>query len=114
MNHSFTAAIRPLDTLVIIDMTGEIDAFADQEIHSAYTQAEGLNMPTIVLNFTQVGYINSTGIALIVSLISQARKTGRRLVVYGLSEHYMEIFRITRLADFVDLYADESSVLASV
>jgi len=114
MNHSFSAQIRPLENLVILDMLGEIDAFADQEIQSTYTQAESFNTPTIVLNFTQVGYINSTGIALIVGLISRARKTGRRLAVFGLSEHYREIFRITRLADFVSIYSDEPSVLAEI
>jgi anti-anti-sigma factor len=112
MNHSFSTQIRPFDNLVIIDLMGEIDAFADQEIQSAYAQAESFNTPTIVLNFTQVGYINSTGIALIVGLISRARKTGRHLAVFGLSEHYREIFRITRLADFVTIYNDEPGVLA--
>jgi anti-anti-sigma factor len=59
-----------------------------------------------------VDYINSTGIALIVSLLAQARKSRQRLVVYGLSDHYVEIFQITRLADFMTIYPDEESALA--
>ena len=59
----------------------------------------------IVLNFQEVDYINSTGIALIVGLLAQARKSHRQLVVYGLSEHYQEIFRITRLSDFMQIYS---------
>jgi hypothetical protein len=31
----------------------------------------------------------------------------------GLSEHYREIFEITRLADFMELYADEASAVAA-
>ena len=56
--------------------------------------------------------MNSTGIALIVGLLAQARKSHRRLVVCGLSEHYQEIFRITRLSDFMQIYSDEISALA--
>jgi anti-sigma B factor antagonist len=65
-----------------------------------------------VLNFKGVDYINSTGIALIVGLLAQARKSHRKLVVCGLSEHYQEIFRITRLSDFMEIFDDESSALA--
>jgi len=67
-----------------------------------------------VLNFNRVDYINSTGIALIVGLLAKARQSRRRLSVYGLSEHYVEIFHITRLADFMSLFPDEASALADV
>ena len=46
-------------------------------------------------------YINSTGIALIVGLLAKARASKRCLLAYGLSDHYVEIFNITRLSDFV-------------
>jgi hypothetical protein len=32
-------------------------------------------------------------------------------VAYGLSEHYVEIFNITRLSDFVSVFPDEESAL---
>jgi anti-anti-sigma factor len=65
-----------------------------------------------VLNFTAVGYINSTGIALIVAILAKARRARLPLRVYGLSPHYQEIFQITRLADFMSICADEASALA--
>jgi len=77
----------------------------------AYTQADSKTSSTILLNFEAVDYINSTGIALIVGLLAQARKTQKQLVVYGLSDHYAEIFRITRLSDFMSIYPDEPSAL---
>ena len=49
-------------------------------------------------------YINSTGIALIVSVLAQARAQRRKVVASGLSEHYREIFDITRLSDFIELF----------
>jgi anti-anti-sigma regulatory factor len=48
-----------------------------------------------------------------VGLLAQARKTHRRLVTCGLSDHYQEIFHITRLSDFMTMYGDEASALAS-
>jgi anti-anti-sigma regulatory factor len=49
---------------------------------------------------------------LIVGLMAQTRKNHRQLAVYGLSEHYVEIFQITRLTDFLTLYPDEASAVA--
>jgi anti-anti-sigma factor len=101
----------PRPGVAIIDLHGEIDGFADDTLNAAYADAASQNPTVILLNFSDVVYINSTGIALIVGLLAQARKSGRRLLTYGLSEHYMEIFRITRLADFMTLYDDEDSAL---
>jgi len=110
---SFSADVRHQTGLAIIDLAGEINSFAEAQLNTAYSEAETHNPATIVLGFTEVSYINSTGIALIVSLLARARKARRRLVVFGLSDHYVEIFQITRLADFMAIYADESSALAS-
>lgn len=112
MNHAFDATVRKQSELAIIDLSGEINAFADHELHAAYTEAEAYDTETIVLNFTDVIYINSTGIALIVSILGRARKSNRKMAVYGLSDHYTEIFQITRLADFMSIYPDETSLLA--
>ncbi len=68
----------------------------------------------MVLNFSEVDYINSTGIALLVGLLARTMKAQRKMAAYGLTDHYLEIFQITRLADFIKLYPDEASLLAEV
>jgi anti-sigma B factor antagonist len=66
----------------------------------------------IILNFGGVDYIDSAGIVLIGNLLAKARASKRRLLVYGLSNHYVEIFDITRLSDFVSIFPDEESALS--
>jgi anti-sigma B factor antagonist len=109
---------RPLDVQVrhqpsaaIIDLRGEINAAAESSLNDAYAAAEARNPQVILLNFSAVEYINSTGIALIVGLLARARATQRRLVACGLNDHYIEIFRITRIAEFMPVYPDETSAL---
>jgi len=111
--QSFSAQVRTENQRVVIDLHGEINAQADQALNQAYAEADEQNPEVIVLNFSGVDYINSTGIALIVGLLAQTRKTHRRLVVYGLSDHYVQIFQITRLSDFMDIFQDETSALAN-
>jgi len=110
--QSFNTKVRQKTDITSIDLYGEINAFAEEALTAAYDEASSYKTKTIALNFTEVSYINSTGIALIVGLLAQARKTHRTLIVFGLSEHYEEIFRITRLADFMEIYPDETSAMA--
>ncbi len=110
----FRAEVRPRAPIVIIDLHGEIDAFAESGLNEAYEQAEAEKPQTVLLNFEDVHYINSTGIALIVSLLAKARKVHRRIITCGLSDHYVEIFKITRLSDFMSIFPDEDAALAEI
>lgn len=111
-SQEFDAQVRSEGLTAIIDLRGEINAQAEVALNHAYTQANSSNSSKIILNFSQVEYINSTGIALIVGLLAQARMGHKTLAVFGLSDHYREIFNITRLADFMNIYQDEASALA--
>lgn len=111
IKQPFQAEVNTQPNAALIDLHGELNAFAEQELNQAYEAAEKLDLPVIILNFTDVDYINSTGIALIVNILGRARKNQRRLVVFGLSEHYQEIFSITRLTDFMQIAADRDSAL---
>ena len=112
MIYPLETRVRVEDGTAVIDLHGEIDALGETSLNEAYQKAEQAKPAAIMLNFQEVDYINSTGIALIVGLLAQARKSHIRLVVFGLSEHYQEIFRITRLSDFMQIYSDERSALA--
>ena len=105
------ADVRREPGVAVIELRGEIDGFAEEALTAAYGEAEAENPETILLNFKDVDYINSTGIALIVSLLARARASKRRLLACNLSDHYVEIFNITRLSDFMNVYPDEDSAL---
>ena len=109
---SLEAQVRHQPRVAIIDLHGEINAFAEDVLNKAYAEAESRRAEVILLNFSDVDYINSTGIALIVSLLARARKSKRRLLACGLSDHYVEVFQITRLVDFMSVFPDEKSALA--
>lgn len=95
----------------VIALHGEINGFAEEGLNAAYAAAAAKKPDAILLNFADVDYINSTGIALIVGLLAQARKNQQKVLTCSLSPHYEEIFRITRLADFMAIYPDEASAL---
>lgn len=90
-------------------MRGDIDIAADEALAAAYAEAVATGAARLVLDFTGVGYINSTGIALIVRLLAEARRDHRDVVAVGLTDHYREIFRITRLSDYLTIVDETPS-----
>jgi len=105
------ATIRLESGTAVMDLRGDITAFAEAALRSAYDQAEAARPRALALNFGEVKYINSTGIALIVSLLARSRKDRLPVISFGLSDHYREIFEITRLSDFMQLMPDEAAAL---
>ena len=112
VDPTFQVKVRYQEDKAILDLSGEINAFADPALMEAFSEADSKDPDTFVLNFEEVDYINSTGIALIVELLAQVRKSKKSMVVYGLSDHYVEIFKLTRLADFMTIYDSQASALA--
>ncbi len=106
---SFEANVRQGEGYAVIDFHGEIQSGADDALSAAYVDAAALSGGALLLNFADVTYINSTGIALIVGMLAEARKSNRRMIACGLSDHYKEIFEITRISDFITMTDDESS-----
>jgi anti-anti-sigma factor len=84
-------------------LRGDVDIAADEVLADAYADAAATGPSRVVLDFGAVDYINSTGIALIVRLLAEARRDHREVVALGLSDHYREIFRITRLSDYLTI-----------
>lgn len=86
-----------------LEMRGDVDIAADETLAAAYATVAAAGAERVVLDFTRVDYINSTGIALIVRLLAEARRDHRAVIAEGLSDHYREIFRITRLSDYLTI-----------
>lgn len=100
---TFQAKSRAEGETAVIDLIGEINGLADTALTTAYDDAIKFAPSRITLDFNQVDYINSTGIALIVGLLGKARAAHIPLTAVGLSDHYQEIFTITRLSDFIEI-----------
>jgi anti-sigma B factor antagonist len=67
----------------------------------------------VILNFTGLEYMNSSGIGLLVTLLVRANRNRQRLMAYGLTDHYRQIFELTRLDEAIGIHSDEAGALAA-
>ena len=109
-----TMTVRKANELVsIIDIHGDINALAENALMDAYTQASAGRVQTIILNFTELDHMNSSGISLLVVLLVRMSRQQQRLLAFGLSEHYRHILELTRLDEVIAIYETEIDALTA-
>lgn len=114
MRGNATFTTRKLnDFAAVIDVQGEVTSFAENALMEAYTQATSAGAKTIILNFTKLEYMNSSGIGLLVTLLIRVNRNKQRLMATGLNEHYRQIFELTRLNEAITLYENEQEALVA-
>ncbi len=108
---TISTAVRSIEGgVAVVDVGGHLTGQADDEMSAAFESAAGTGAAVVALNLTDVGYINSSGIGVLVTLLIRAQRGKRRLAAYGLSDHYREIFSLTRLDEAIEIFADEADL----
>ena len=97
----------------IIDIKGDITAQSEDVLMDAYGRANESGARVVVLNFTDLDYMNSGGIGLLVTLLVRANRRSQQLLAFGLSDHYRQIFELTRLDEAVGIHDSEAGALAA-
>ena len=93
----------------VVDIRGNVTAGSEEVLMQAYDSAG--DAKAIVLNFSDLSYMNSGGIGLLVTLLVRANRHSQQLLAYGLSDHYRQIFELTRLDESVGIHESEQAAL---
>lgn len=109
-----TATTSSGSPVCIFSFDGDITSTAKEVILSAYHGLDG-SSPHLLLDFTSVDYINSSGIAIIIQVLLEASKAGRESVgIYGLSSHFNKVFTMVGINKYAALHPDEAAALAAI
>lgn len=114
MPEELKASVRRRSNLAVIQFSGDVTTFAEDVARDAYREATRDGGRNLALDFSLCEYINSAGIAVIIGLVTEARRQDRRVLAFGLSSHYQKIFRMVGLADYVEMCASEEEALARI
>jgi len=100
-------------TLAIVRLEGDITSASRDAVLGTY---EGLaaDVSGVALDFGKVPYLNSSGIALVIQLMMEASKAGRKVSVFGLTPHFQKVFTMVGLTKYTTLHPDEAAAVASL
>ena len=110
----FSAETVVVDGQATITLHGDLNGTADDDLTRAYDEARGSGMSVLTIDFSQAAYINSTGIAVLVRILAAGRRDGVEVRARGLSPHYIEIFEITRISDFMRIERDDLATAGGI
>ncbi len=98
--------------IVVLRFSGDITSASKAVVLGTY---EGLPKESkrILLDFSKVEYLNSSGIALIIQMLIQAGKAGQSVQTFGLSPHFQKVFTMVGMTKYTKLYSDEPSACAA-
>ena len=99
------------DLAAVIDIKGDVTGASEPVLMSAYEKAAAQGARRVVLNFGGLEFMNSGGIGMLVTLLVRANRQHKELAAFGLSDHYREIFELTRLDEAITIYDNERSAL---
>lgn len=108
------ARLRRAGKAIIIDLIGDVTNKGQQVIKNTYAKAIESDPERVFFNFGATEYINTSGIAVLISLVMEAEKAGRKIGLFGMSAHYHKVFQLVRLPLYADIYQTESEALAAL
>lgn len=105
MSEDIQVDVESVDTeTAVINLAGDVTTFAEQSITEAYKQVSETGASNIIFNFRENDYINSAGIAILIGIVTEARKKNQRLMMSMPSAHFQKIFRMVGLTQYADIY----------
>ena len=110
---ALSTAVRKLGDVAVLDIQGDITAASEDTLGEAYAEGAGGGTRAVILNFTGLEYMNSGGIGLLVTLLVRANRAKQKLLAFGLTDHYREIFELTRLDEAFGIHDTEAEAVAA-
>lgn len=97
-------------SLGFLDFPRDVIAQTRESAYAAYNQLAVNKVETIAMNFEGSDYLNSAGIGLVISLVEDATRAGRKVFAYGLSSHYRKLFSMVGLTERLSLVRNEEAM----
>jgi anti-sigma B factor antagonist len=92
---------RPIPVLHI---KGEFTQEMEKDLEQHYLAIPPAQRSRVIIDFTDTRYINSSGIAILIALITRATDDSGILEFAGLSAHFRKVMEIVGLDDFVRMH----------
>ena len=102
------------DPVAVLRFHGDIASTSKDAVLGAYQSLPKATNKLILLDFTGVDYINSSGIALVIQVLIEAANAGQKVYAFGLSPHFTKVFTMVGITKYAGLFPTEAEALAAL
>lgn len=105
-------SIQWRDDAAIVQVVGDVDLNRSPALQEALLELLEKNPSTVVIDLAGVGYMDSSGVASLVKLLSRVRQKGVSLKLAALTDRVRNIFEITRLDSVFEIHGTREEALS--
>ena len=98
----------------VVALEGEIDLHESPNVREALRGLIEQKLPRIYIDLSEVSYIDSSGIAVLIDAMQRTQAYGGKLALFGIRDNVRTVFEIARLDQVFRIFPDKQSALAAI
>lgn len=98
----------------VLRFEGDISSTSKEAVLGTYQSLPKATTKIVLLDFTKVDYINSSGIALVIQLLIEAANAGQKVFACGLSAHFTKVFTMVGITKYAGLFPGQAEAMAAI
>src|SRR5262245_29785062 len=96
----------------VLVLSGPLTASNSATFQNAIRREE--HAETIILDLSEVPYVDSAGLGLLVTAFVTRQKSGRKMVMCGINQRVQKLFEITRVASLFLIFSSPEEAIAAL
>lgn len=104
---------RDLNKIVVFDISGDLSRPSGVSLHQAVKSQHERGMRNIILNFAEVGFVDSFGVGEILASYISTQHLGGKIKLCQISKKLYLVFQVTGLIKILEIFEDCESALQS-
>lgn len=100
--------------VAVLRFEGDIASTSKEAVLGTYQGLPKQTTRLVLLDFTKVDYINSSGIALVIQMLIEASNSGQKVYAFGLSPHFTKVFTMVGITKYAGLFPGQTEAMAAL
>ena len=100
--------------VTVLRFEGDIASTSKDAVLGTYQALPKESAKLVLLDFSKVDYINSSGIALVIQMLIEASNSAQKVYAFGLSAHFTKVFTMVGITKYAGLFHNQNEALAAL
>jgi len=101
------------DDKIIFTLDGEINISTSPQLRKAFNATIEDGLKKVLVDFSGVSYIDSSGLATFIEILQRLKKAGGRLHLSNMNEKVKNVFEITKLIKLFNIYDNNQEAITN-
>jgi len=98
----------------VIKIKGDVDLYSSPELRQQILALANKKSTRILIDFLEVKYMDSSGVATLVEALQLSKKNGGKLMLFNLGQPIKDVFELSRLDRVFEICENEQQALEGI